>query len=104
MKTYSVYILLCRDGSYYTGMTANLDQRIAQHQDGINKTAYTFSRRPVLLKWYVSFTDPQQAILWEKRIKGWSRRKKKSLIDGNWEDLALFSKNYTQYGNKIDKK
>jgi predicted nuclease of restriction endonuclease-like (RecB) superfamily len=39
----------------------------------------------------------------KKRIKGWSRRKKQALIDGKWDGLMLFSKNYTEYGNRIKK-
>ena len=34
----------------------------------------------------------------EKKIKGWSRKKKKALIDEDWDKLVLFSKNYTDYG------
>lgn len=34
----------------------------------------------------------------EKKIKGWSRRKKQALIDENWDKLIEYSKNYKQYG------
>ena len=34
----------------------------------------------------------------EKKIKGWSRKKKEALINKNWDDLVKFSKNYTEYG------
>jgi putative endonuclease len=34
MKSYCVYILKCFDGSYYTGITSDLDNRIVQHQEG----------------------------------------------------------------------
>jgi predicted GIY-YIG superfamily endonuclease len=74
-----------------------------KHHSGKVKS-YTSTRLPVELVWSEQFLDdPEQAILWEKRIKGWSRRKKQALIDGNWDNLILFSKNYTEYGNKIKK-
>ena len=44
------------------------------------------------------FTDPTQAIVIEKKIKGWSRRKKQALIDEDWDKLVRYSKNYTEYG------
>ncbi|WP_124980917.1 GIY-YIG nuclease family protein [Nonlabens xiamenensis] len=104
MKAYCVYILKCSDGSFYTGITSNLDARVAIHNTGKNK-GFTSSRLPVELVWYKEFLDdPDQAIIWEKRIKGWSRRKKQALIDGDWEKLSLYSRNYTKYGNRINKK
>ena len=52
MKLYIVYILQCRDGSYYVGVTSNLDERLKQHKSGVFPEAYTFKRRPVELKWF----------------------------------------------------
>ncbi|SCY30862.1 tRNA/rRNA methyltransferase/putative endonuclease [Nonlabens sp. Hel1_33_55] len=101
MKFYFVYILKCSDDSFYAGFTSNLDQRLAEHQMG-KSAGYTSKRLPLELVWFEQFLDyPEQAIQWEKRIKGWSRRKKQALIDGNWDNLILFSKNYAEYGNKI---
>ena len=103
MKTYFVYILKCSDDSFYTGVSSNLDLRVDQHNSGLRSDSYTFKRRSVELVWNESFNQADQAILWEKKIKGWSRRKKIALIEGNWENLILFSKNYTQFGNRIEK-
>ncbi|WP_349522872.1 GIY-YIG nuclease family protein [Muricauda sp. NFXS6] len=50
MKFYYVYILLCSDNSYYTGMTNDLDRRITQHNSGHRKFNYTSTRLPVELK------------------------------------------------------
>ena len=44
-------------------------------------------------------TSPIEAINIEKQIKGWTKRKKDALINENWQDLILFSKNYTEFGN-----
>ena len=91
MKTYYVYILLCSDSSYYTGITNNIDKRIKEHNHSLNKTSYTYSRRPVKLVYKESFQSPNDAILWEKRIKGWSRKKKEALINGDFEELKRLS-------------
>ena len=93
MKTYFVYIVKCWDNSFYTGVTSNLELRIDQHNSGIKPDSYTFKRRPVKLVWSEGFSQVDHAILWEKKIKGWSRRQKIALIESNWDDLVLFSKN-----------
>jgi putative endonuclease len=41
------------------------------------------------------------AIETEKKIKGWSRRKKEALINQDWDKLVEYSKNHTQFGNYI---
>jgi len=87
-----VYILECSDGSYYTGVTNNLDIRIHQHKQGLNPEAYTYTRRPVKLVFWEGFADANYAIQWEKRIKNWSRKKKKALIEGRFDDLPLLAK------------
>ena len=98
MKTYFVYILKCNDDSYYTGFTNNLERRLAEHQSGKNNSCYTFDKRPIELMWFETFNDVHNAIETEKRIKGWTRIKKESLIAEDWDKLVLFSKNYTQFG------
>jgi putative endonuclease len=104
MKLYYVYIVKCQDDSYYTGVTNNIDRRLDEHNGGTKPDAYTFSRRPVVLVWFESFTDPSQAIAIEKKIKGWSRRKKEALINEDWDKLVQYSKNYTEYGKNGDGK
>ena len=90
MKDYFVYILKCSDESYYTGVTNNLEKRIAEHQSGIIK-GYTRSRLPVKLVFSEKFSDVNQAIRLEKQLKGWSREKKEALINGNFDLLVKIS-------------
>ena len=80
MKEYSVYILLCSDKSYYTGVTNNIEERLLQHQQGVDPNAYTFKRRPVELVYQHAFREVTDAIKAEKQIQGWSRKKKEALI------------------------
>lgn len=92
MKQYFVYILKCSDNSYYTGVTNDLERRLIEHQDGINKEAYTHNRRPVSLVFYTDFNDINQAIAFEKQVKGWNRKKKEALINDEWEKLPELAK------------
>jgi putative endonuclease len=91
-KLLYVYILKCSDGTYYTGVTNNLNKRLIEHNEGVNVNAYTFKRRPVELVWHEKFTDYDLAIRWEKRLKKWSKRKKEALISGEWNKLKDLSK------------
>lgn len=76
MKQYYVYILKCTDNSYYTGMSNDINRRFSEHQNGINKDCYTYNKRPVELVFYTEFNDVNQAIAFEKQVKGWGRKKK----------------------------
>ncbi|RZJ82339.1 MAG: GIY-YIG nuclease family protein [Flavobacterium sp.] len=105
MKLYTVYILKCSDGSYYTGVTNDIDRRFYEHQNGINNNCYTFKRRPLNLVFAEHFADINQAIEFEKQIKGWSRKKKEAIISDNWEQLKELSvcKNETNFKNYVRK-
>ena len=85
---YTVYILLCADGRYYTGITNDVAHRLDQHQMGIDTKCYTFKRRPVKLVYTAPFTDVYEAIHWEKVVKGWRREKKEALIRGEFEKIV----------------
>ncbi|MDX1543665.1 MAG: GIY-YIG nuclease family protein [Christiangramia sp.] len=78
MFQYFVYILKCSDGSYYTGITNDFERRIIEHQDGIDPTCYTFKRRPLKLEFNEEFDNVLIAINFEKKIKDWTRLKKRS--------------------------
>ena len=93
MEKYFVYILECNDGSYYTGVTSNLEKRLYEHENGLITGCYTQNRRPVHLFFCDSFLKILNAIEREKQIKGWSRKKKEALINGNFELLPELSKN-----------
>ncbi len=85
-------MLRCSDGTYYTGVTSNLEKRIQEHQDGKHQEGYTFFRRPVVLVYCAEFTDISLATKKEKQIKKWSRVKKEALINKTYEALPNLSK------------
>ena len=80
MKRYYVYILLCNDKSYYTGVTSNLEK------------CYTHGRRPVKLIFQTEFNHVRDALSAEQQIKGWSRKKKEALTQGRFDDLPKLSR------------
>jgi putative endonuclease len=87
VKIYYVYMLLCADRSFYVGVTNNAESRVAQHQLGTDPRCYTFKRRPVTLVHCSDFSEVDDAIAFEKKLKGWTRAKKVAFISGNWKLL-----------------
>lgn len=92
LHNYTVYIVECCDGAYYIGVTNDLDRRLWEHNTGYNKDCFTYKRRPVELKYFESTNDIRQAILREKQLKGWSRKKKEALFKEDWQEIKKLSK------------
>jgi putative endonuclease len=86
-----VYILHCADQSYYTGHTDNLEKRIAQHMSG-EIEGYTSTRLPVELVFSEQFPTREEALACERRIKGWSRKKKEALMRGDWAEITRLAR------------
>jgi predicted GIY-YIG superfamily endonuclease len=86
------YILKCIDRSFYVGHTDDLEQRLAQHQSG-KFEGYTSARLPIEMVWVGAFGSRYDAFLAERKIKGWSRKKKEALIRKDWQTISELSKN-----------
>ena len=94
MKGY-LYILLCVDGSFYTGSTNDLERRMLEHQNGEGAN-HTRKRLPVELVYTEEYPRIDLAYDREQQIKGWSRDKKIALIEGRNGDLPELAKSYLQ--------
>lgn len=64
---------------------------MAQHNAGRNPKAWTFKRRPVELVWSAHFERIDEAFVFERQIKRWSRAKKEALINGDLKELKRLS-------------
>jgi len=78
-----------RDGTLYTGVTANLPRRVWEHREGALEgfTKKYGCKSPV---WYEPYERMDEAIAREKQIKGGSRVRKLALIESfnpDWKDL-----------------
>ena len=91
--SFSVYILRCADDSFYVGHTEDLEVRLAAHEQGVYD-GYTKSRRPVTLVFSEQFATREEALIAERRIKGWTRAKKLALIRGDWWALRFLAQKY----------
>ena len=102
MKIYFVYMLRCSDNTFYVGITSDLERRLNEHNSGKYPSAYTYNRRPLELVWYQDFTEPNQAIYFEKKLKKWSKAKKEALIKGDFDMIETLAecRNATHYKYK----
>ena len=88
---YFVYIVECCDGSFYVGLTEDLEARVNVHQCG-HGPSYTATRLPVRLMYSESYETLSDAVRRERQLKSWSRAKKAALIAGDKRRLKLLSK------------
>ena len=88
---YFVYILTNLSKTVlYTGVTNDMERRLFEHKNSTNKNSFTSKYKCYYLLYYERFQFIEHAIDYEKRIKGWSRKKKEDLINGtnpNWNFL-----------------
>ena len=84
-REWFVYILLCqRNGSFYVGITPDVDGRLKLHQRG-KASKHTRENGPVRLVYSRKYQNKSEARKREIQIKGWSREKKEKLISGEWK-------------------
>jgi len=77
---YYVYILLCKDSSYYTGHAKNVKHRIEQHKKG-QGARYTRMHRPEKIVYVEEFNSRTDAMKREREIKSFSHSKKQRLVN-----------------------
>ena len=78
---YYTYIVVCSDGSYYTGKTSDIDRRMKQHNGLLSGGAkYTRIKRPVKLVYMEQYTTNKFACQREAKIKLLTHAKKKQLV------------------------
>lgn len=74
-----VYVLLCSDGSLYTGSSNNPDVRFLDHKNG-KGGKYTRSHKPIKRVYLEQLSSLSEALKREIQIKGWSRDKKIKIL------------------------
>lgn len=74
-----LYIVECRDGSLYTGITNDIDRRLSQHNDG-TAARYTRSRRPVQLRYREECESRSAALVRECAVRLLTPKQKWELV------------------------
>ncbi len=81
-KNWKLYILQCKDGTFYTGITKDIERRLAEHASG-KGAKYTRGRAPLKLVYTESFKTRSDALMRENKIKSLTRSVKLELIASN---------------------
>lgn len=76
-----VYILLCSDGSFYTGASNNPKKRFLDHKNG-NGGAYTRSHKPYKILYIEELSSKSAALKRELEIKSWTKQQKINFLKG----------------------
>lgn len=89
---YYVYILAnATNVALYTGVTNNLERRLYEHRHHTDPNSFTARYNIHKLVYVETTSDVQAAILREKQIKSWSRKRKNELVESlnpEWKDLS----------------
>lgn len=80
-KQWVLYILQCKDGSLYTGITDNFERRLKAHREG-KGAKYTRGRGPLTLRYLEACADHSTALKREYQVKSLSRGEKQTLCAG----------------------
>lgn len=87
-KYYFVYILTnYKNNVFYVGITNDLERRTFEHKNHLNPDSFTAKYKLYKLVWFEEFNNPDEAIIVEKKIKGWKRAKKIELIESKNKEL-----------------
>ena len=78
-KNWIVYILLCKDATFYTGISNDINRRLLEHEKG-SGAKYTRGRGPFKLRYIEEFADKSSASIREVAIKKLKRKEKQKLF------------------------
>ena len=81
-STYSLYIVRCADGSLYTGITIDVERRLAEHEAGTRGARYLRGKAPLTLEFSARLGDRGTAQRAEILVKRLPREQKEQLIAG----------------------
>jgi putative endonuclease len=79
MTAYLLYILECAGGTLYTGITTDLENRLAAHRNGTG-SRYVRAHLPIKVIYTEKLPDRSEASKREQQIKSWTRSEKISKL------------------------
>ncbi len=97
-----MYILLCKNDSYYTGSTVDLEKRYQEHLAG-EGAGHTKKHPPVGVAYVEEYQRIDLAFQREKQVQRWSRKKKQALINGEFDNLPELAKAYRDLKPPFDR-
>jgi putative endonuclease len=90
MQNWNLYIIRCKDGSLYAGISIDVKRRFEEQQSGSNKCAkYLRGRGPLKIVWKKKVGDKSSALRMERKVKKLSKIKKEMLVCGKLKFKVL---------------
>ena len=80
-KLWFLYVVRCKDNTFYTGITTDITRRLNEHNSSKQGAKYTKTRRPVKLVYWTSFKNRSEAQKAEYRFKKLNRTQKEKIIN-----------------------
>jgi len=90
-RSFYVYIMSSPSRTLYTGVTNDLERRVAEHKEGKKPGSFTARYKVNRLTYFEQLGDISEAIAREKEIKLLTRKRKIKLIESinpEWKDLS----------------
>ena len=91
MYSYVYFMTNASNTTLYVGVTSNLEKRVWEHKNSLDKSSFTHRYNCHKLVYYEAFGDIKYAIEREKQLKNWKRGWKNELVDKEnpeWNDLS----------------
>ena len=88
-RDYSLYILKCADGTYYTGIACDVSKRLQEHEQGERGAKYLQGRAPFDLVFECPAGDRSTAQKLEHRVKRLNRAAKQALTEGRLDVCSV---------------
>jgi len=89
LRPWHLYMIRCRQGQLYTGITTDVERRLREHSGGPRGARFLRGRGPLTLAYHASVGDRRDALRAEYRVKQLSRVQKEALIQGRLDLRAL---------------
>lgn len=87
--TWFLYLIRCRDGHLYTGITTDVDRRLQEHSRGPRGARFLRGRGPLTLAYQARVGSRGEALRAEYRVKQLRRVQKEALVNGRIELISL---------------
>ena len=79
MKPYYVYLVLCADSTFYTGISTDVERRVKEHNGTTKGAKYTRYRQPVSLAYQETWPNRSEAQKRENKLRSLSKKQKQDL-------------------------
>jgi putative endonuclease len=103
VKPWYLYLVRCRDGTLYTGISSDVGRRLAEHRAG-KGARYLRGRAPLVLARKVRIGPVGDALKIERKVKRMSPARKEKLIAGKIRLKDLIEKDVRRQTSDVSKK